>query len=95
MFNAGKGSVYPADGAHEMDAAIMDGENLGGGTVSLIRGIKNPVDLARDVMDNSYHVFLAREGAMILAKNQGYTAESPYYCYDEVRYQQWKGIKAH
>ena len=93
LFNAGKGAVFTNQGTHEMDAAIMNGENLEAGAVSLITGIKNPVSLARDVMDNSYHVFLAGDGAMQFAKNQGYTIETPEYFYDEVRYQQWQGIK--
>jgi len=93
LFNAGKGSVFTAEGTHEMDAAIMDGSNREAGAVSLITGIKNPVSLARDVMDKSYHVFLAGEGAMQFAKNQGYALEDPAYFYDEVRYQQWQGIK--
>ncbi|MFT5628693.1 MAG: beta-aspartyl-peptidase (threonine type) [Dokdonia sp.] len=93
LFNAGKGAVFTNQGTHEMDAAIMNGENLEAGAVSLITGIKNPVGLARDVMDNSYHVFLAGDGAMQFAKNQGYTIETPEYFYDEVRYQQWQGIK--
>ena len=93
LFNAGKGSVFTAEGTHEMDASIMDGNTLNAGSVSLVTGIKNPVALARDVMDNSYHVFLAGEGAMQFAKGQGYTLESPDYFYDEVRYQQWQGIK--
>ena len=62
LFNAGKGAVFTAEGTHEMDAAIMDGSNLKAGAVSLITGIKNPISLARDVMDNSYHVFLAGQG---------------------------------
>ncbi len=93
LFNAGKGSVFTAEGTHEMDAAIMDGETLNAGAVSLITGIKNPVSLARDVMDKSYHVFLAGEGAMKFANDLGYELESPDYFYDEVRYQQWQGIK--
>jgi len=93
LFNAGKGSVFTAEGTHEMDAAIMDGANREAGAVSLISGIKNPVSLARDVMDKSYHVFLAGEGAMQFAKNHGYALENPDYFYDEVRYQQWQGIK--
>jgi beta-aspartyl-peptidase (threonine type) len=93
LFNAGKGSVFAANGQHEMDAAIMDGMNLNAGAVSLINGIKNPVSLARDVMENSYHVFLAGEGAMQFAQDQGYTFEDPEYFYDEVRYNQWQGIK--
>jgi beta-aspartyl-peptidase (threonine type) len=93
LFNAGKGSVFTAEGTHEMDASIMDGKTLNAGSVSLVTGIKNPVSLARDVMDKSYHVFLAGEGAMQFAKGQGYNLETPEYFYDEVRYQQWQGIK--
>ena len=93
LFNAGKGSVFTAEGTHEMDAAIMEGKELNAGAVSLITGIKNPVSLARDVMDKSYHVFLAGEGAMRFAQETGHTIENPDYFYDEVRYQQWLGIK--
>ena len=93
LFNAGKGSVFTAEGTHEMDAAIMEGKNRKAGAVSLITGIKNPVSLARDIMEKSYHVFLAGEGAMLFAKNNGYVLENPDYFYDVVRYQQWQGIK--
>jgi beta-aspartyl-peptidase (threonine type) len=93
LFNAGKGSVFTANGLHEMDAAIMDGTNLKAGAVSLVTGIKNPVSLARDVMEKSYHVFMAGEGAMEFAKSLGYALEDPDYFYDEVRYRQWQGIK--
>lgn len=93
LFNAGKGSVFTAEGTHEMDAAIMDGKTLNAGAVSLVTGIKNPVSLARDVMDNSYHVFLAGQGAMQFAKERGYDLEDDVYFYDEVRYKQWQGIK--
>lgn len=93
LFNAGRGAVFTAEGTHEMDAAIMDGSNLKAGAVSLVTGIKNPISLARDVMQNSYHVFLAGEGAMEFAKSHGYVLEPPGYFYDEVRFQQWQGIK--
>ena len=93
LFNAGKGSVFTAEGTHEMDAAIMEGKTREAGAVSLVTGIKNPVTLARDVMEKSYHVFLAGEGAMRFAKSNGYRIEDPDYFYDEVRYQQWQGIK--
>ncbi|MFP4844214.1 isoaspartyl peptidase/L-asparaginase family protein [Winogradskyella sp. PE311] len=93
LFNAGKGSVFTAEGTHEMDAAIMEGKHLEAGAVSLVTGIKNPVSLARDVMEKSYHVFLAGEGAMKFAKEQNYTLENSDYFYDEVRYKQWQGIK--
>ena len=93
LFNAGKGSVFTAQGTHEMDAAIMDGSTLKAGAVSLVTGVKNPVALARDVMDKSYHVFLAGEGAMQFAKEQGHVFEDDNYFYDDVRYKQWQGIK--
>jgi beta-aspartyl-peptidase (threonine type) len=93
LFNAGKGSVFTAVGTHEMDASIMDGKTLKAGAVSLITGIKNPVSLARDVMDKSEHVFMAGEGAMIFAKQHHHAIESPAYFHDDFRYQQWQEIK--
>jgi len=93
LFNAGKGSVFTAKGTHEMDASIMDGKTLKAGAVSLVTGIKNPVSLAKDVMEKSEHVFLAGEGAMRFAKELNYTIENPLYFYDEFRYQQWIQIK--
>ncbi|MDX1350980.1 MAG: isoaspartyl peptidase/L-asparaginase [Putridiphycobacter sp.] len=93
LFNAGKGSVFTASGTHEMDACIMDGKTRKAGAVSLITGIKNPVSLARDVMDKSEHVFLAGEGAMVFAQSNGYRLEKPDYFYDELRYNQWQEIK--
>ena len=93
LFNAGKGSVFTATESHEMDASIMDGETLNAGAVSLISGIKNPVSLARDVMEHSEHVFLAGEGAMEFAKEQDYSVEDASYFYDEFRHKQWLEIK--
>ncbi|MFT6982636.1 MAG: beta-aspartyl-peptidase (threonine type) [Crocinitomicaceae bacterium] len=93
LFNAGKGSVFTATESHEMDASIMDGKTLNAGAVSLITGIKNPVSLARDVMEKSEHVFLAGEGAMHFANDLNYSLEDPAYFYDELRHQQWLDIK--
>lgn len=93
LFNAGKGSVFTATESHEMDASIMDGKTLNAGAVSLISGIKNPVSLARDVMEKSEHVFLAGEGAMQFAKELNYTLEDDTYFYDEFRHKQWLEIK--
>ena len=93
LFNAGKGSVFTATESHEMDASIMDGKTLNAGAVSLITGIKNPVSLARDVMQKSEHVFLAGEGAMQFAKQLNYKIEDAAYFYDEFRYNQWLEIK--
>ncbi len=93
LFNAGKGSVFTAKGHHEMDASIMEGKYLKAGAVSLISGIKNPILLARDVMEKSEHVFLAGEGALEFAKSMGYTLEEDSYFYNQFRYDQWQEIK--
>jgi len=93
LFNAGKGSVFTANGTHEMDASIMDGKSLKAGAVSLITGIKNPVTLARDVMEKSEHVFLAGEGALEFAKTHNHEMADPTYFYDELRHQQWIEIR--
>lgn len=93
LFNAGKGSVFTAEESHEMDASIMDGKTRDAGAVSLITGIKNPICLARDVMDKSDHVFLAGAGAMQFAKQLDYQLEEGSYFYDELRHQQWLEIK--
>ncbi len=93
LFNAGKGSVFTAEGTHEMDAAIMEGKGLQAGAVSLITGIQNPVSLARDVMEKSEHVFLAGDGAMKFAKENNQTVVNPEYFYDDLRFKQWQDIK--
>lgn len=93
LFNAGKGAVFTATGSHEMDASIMDGKTLNAGGVSLITGIKNPVSLAKAIMEKSEHVFLAGEGAMQFAKELDYKLEEASYFYDELRHQQWLDIK--
>ncbi|MBC7884553.1 MAG: isoaspartyl peptidase/L-asparaginase [Saprospiraceae bacterium] len=93
LFNAGRGSVFTATGNHEMDASIMEGFGLEAGAVSLISGIKNPIKLARDVMEKSGHVFLAGEGAKQFAKNLGYQTEEDAYFYDALRHSQWQEIK--
>ena len=63
LFNAGHGSVLNAEGKVEMDASIVDGMTLKTGAIASVRGVKNPVTLARMVMDHSPHVLLATEGA--------------------------------
>jgi beta-aspartyl-peptidase (threonine type) len=93
LFNAGRGAVFTAKGTHEMDASIMEGKNLKAGAVSLINGIKNPISLARAVMEKTDHVFLAGEGAMQFAVSQGYDVLEDSYFYDDFRYLQWQKIK--
>jgi beta-aspartyl-peptidase (threonine type) len=93
LFNAGKGAVFTANETHEMDASIMDGKTLNAGAISLITGIKNPISLAKDVMEKSEHVFLAGVGAMEFAKDNGYKIVDKSYFYDELRHRQWLEIK--
>lgn len=93
LFNAGKGSVFTAEGKHEMDASIMEGRTLNAGAISMVKNIKNPVSLARLVMEKSDHVFLAGEGAAIFAKSMKCEFREDAYFYDEFRYQQWQDIK--
>src|SRR2546427_102009 len=57
LFNAGKGSVFTHEGKHEMDAAIMDGKTLNAGSVAAVSNVKNPIMLARAIMEKSGHVF--------------------------------------
>ncbi|MDP2560347.1 isoaspartyl peptidase/L-asparaginase [Psychrobium sp. 1_MG-2023] len=71
LFNAGKGAVYTYDGAHELDASIMDGKTKQAGAVSGIRHIENPINLARLVMTESVHVMLSGQGAEEFALEQG------------------------
>jgi L-asparaginase / beta-aspartyl-peptidase len=70
-FNAGKGAVYTWDAAHELDAAIMDGRTRAAGAVAGVTTVRNPVLLARKVMEDSPHVMLAGKGAEQFAKEKG------------------------
>jgi L-asparaginase / beta-aspartyl-peptidase len=79
LFNAGKGAVYNHDGRHELDAAIMEGSTLRCGAVAGVRVVKNPVTLARRVMERTPHVFLAGEGAEAFAREVGVEVVEPSY----------------
>lgn len=87
-FNAGKGSVFTHDGKNEMDAAVMDGESLRAGSVAGVHRVKNPILLARAVMEHSSHVMLIGEGAEAFAKDQGVALVDPSYFRTEERWQQ-------
>ncbi|KOO09795.1 peptidase, partial [Vibrio xuii] len=71
-FNAGKGSVLTNKEMVEMDASVMHGKEMEAGAVAGVKHIKNPIELARDVMTNSKHVLLIGEGAEEFAFTQGY-----------------------
>ena len=87
-FNAGRGSVFTHDGKNEMDAAVMEGESLSAGAVAGVQRVKNPILLARAVMEHSPHVMLVGEGAEAFAKEQGITLVDPAYFRTEERWQQ-------
>ncbi len=93
LFNAGRGSVFTKKGLHEMDAAIMDGSNLGAGAVAGVRNIKNPITLAREVMVHSGHVFLSGNGASEFALNQGLEFAPDDYFFNKERYDQWIALR--
>lgn len=88
LFNAGKGSVFTYDGTHEMDASIMDGLTLKAGAVAGIQNIRNPVLLARTIMDSSEYVFLAGRGAEAFALQMNIPTEMASYFFDQYRYNQ-------
>lgn len=93
LFNAGKGAVFTATGKHELDASIMDGKNLEAGAAAGVNGVKNPVSLARHIMEKSGHVMLAGKGAEDFAKAMNCEFCNEDYFYDEFRFQQWQDLK--
>ena len=93
LFNAGRGSVFTKKGLQEMDAAIMDGSDLSAGAVAGVRNVRNPIELATEVMRNSNHVFLSGKGANDFAIKQGIKLEPDEYFFSQFRYDQWKSIR--
>ena len=88
LFNAGRGSVFTHEGKNEMDASIMDGQALRAGAVASIKNVKNPIKLARLVMERTEHVFLAGAGANQFALEMGVEMADDAYFYTEHRYEQ-------
>lgn len=88
LFNAGKGSVFTHEGKNEMDAAIMDGRKLKAGAVAFLQNVKNPVKLARMVMERTEHCLLAGEGANEFARDMRVEFEPDEYFFTEHRYLQ-------
>lgn len=93
-FNAGRGSVFNAEGKNELDASIMNGADLSAGAVAAVHNIRNPILLARAVMAYSPHVMLMGEGAEVFARNHDIRFEEDEYFFTEHRWQQLKTIQS-
>ena len=93
LFNAGRGAVFNADGRHELDAAIMEGAGLRAGAVAGVPNVKNPVSLARMVMERSEHVLVSGMGAFEFAHRNKVELEDDHYFFDPFRYEQWQAVK--
>lgn len=90
LFNAGKGAVFNEKAEHELDAAVMEGETLRAGAVAGVKTVKNPIILARTVMEKTPHVLLIGTGADRFAKKAGLEIVSQKYFFTERR---WKYLK--
>ena len=88
LFNAGHGAVFNNDGEVELDASIMNGDDLNAGAATGIKTVQNPIQLALAILKNSPHVMLMGEGAEAFAKNQGLELVENEYFYTDRRYKQ-------
>lgn len=93
LFNAGKGSVFTNTGIHEMDASIMDGSNLMAGAVAAVKNVRNPVELAAEIMLHSDHVFLSGDGAKEFAVSRHLALEPDEYFFSQQRFNQLESIR--
>lgn len=87
-FNAGRGAVFTHDGRNELDASIMDGATRKAGAVAGVHRVKNPIRLARAVLERSVHVMMIGEGAEVFAQEQGVELVDPAWFRTEKRWQQ-------
>ena len=94
LFNAGKGAVFTNAGTNEHDASIMEGKTLNAGASAGTTTVKNPINLARAIMEQSPHVMLARSGAEDFAKQHGLEMVAPEYFYTEKSMNALKQVKA-
>lgn len=92
LFNAGRGAVFTALGRNELDASIMDGRTLAVGAVAGVTRTRNPILLARRVMENSPHVMMIGEGADAFAREQGLEQVEPGWFFTERR---WQSLEAY
>jgi beta-aspartyl-peptidase (threonine type) len=93
LFNAGRGAVYTWDGAHELDASIMDGATARAGAVGGVRKVRNPILLARRVMEDSPHVFLAGRGAEAFARDHAIEFAPDAWFHTDERREQWEQLR--
>jgi beta-aspartyl-peptidase (threonine type) len=93
LFNAGRGAVFTSEGKNELDASIMDGKDLSSGGVAGVTIIKNPISLARLVMEKTPHVLFAGKGADDLGKQLGAEIVDPSYFFVYERYDEFKKLK--
>jgi len=93
LFNAGRGSVFTHDGQNELDAAIMDGHTLRAGAVCGVTHIKNPIDLARTVMEHSEYVMLSGAGAEEFALTRGVALVPRSYFHTPERWRQLERLR--
>jgi L-asparaginase / beta-aspartyl-peptidase len=94
LFNAGLGSVFTLDGRNELDAAIMDGRTLKAGSVCGLTHIRNPIELARAVMEHSEYVMLSGEGAEEFALSRGFALVPRSYFFTPERWRQLERIRS-
>lgn len=93
LFNAGRGSVFSKKGVQEMDAAIMDGASINAGAVAGVRNVRNPVELATEVLHHCDHILISGKGANDFAIKQGIKLEPDEYFFSQFRYDQWTQIR--
>lgn len=94
LFNAARGAVFTRDGTHELDAAIMCGRTLDCGAVAGVSNVRNPVTLARAVMERSGHVLMGGAGAERFAREQGIEMEPDEYFFSPERFEQYEAARA-
>lgn len=90
LFNAGKGAVFTNEGKNELDASIMDGKSKAAGSVASVTRVKNPITLARAIMEVSEHVMMVGPGAEKFAEQNGIELVDPSYFFTEKR---WEGLQ--
>jgi len=94
LFNAGHGAVFTLDGRNELDASIMDGASLMAGAICGVTQIKNPIELARAVMERSDYVLLSGAGAEAFAQDQGFAFVPQSYYFTAARWRQLERIRS-